>query len=75
MKQLLFLMGEDNFSKALSAYFHKYEWNNATIEDFLAEMQHHFHIKEFTLAEWRQQWLEKASLNQIEANWNPEDHS
>lgn len=36
MKQLLYLMTEDNFSKALSQYFHKYEWKNATIEDFLA---------------------------------------
>lgn len=59
MKQLLFLMGEDSFSQALSAYFHKYEWSNATIEDFLAKMQLFFKIKEFTLTEWRQQWLEK----------------
>jgi aminopeptidase N len=31
MKQMLFLMNEDNFSKALSDYFHLYEWRNATI--------------------------------------------
>jgi hypothetical protein len=42
MKQLLFLMKEENFSKALGEYFHKYEWNNATIEDFLEYMQRHF---------------------------------
>jgi aminopeptidase N len=75
MKQLLFLMKEENFSKALSEYFHKYEWNNATIEDFLEYMQRHFAIKEFTLTEWRQMWLEKASLNVIQASWNPNDTS
>lgn len=32
MKQLFYLMGEENFSKALSDYFPKYEWNNATID-------------------------------------------
>lgn len=53
MKQLLFLMKEDNFSKALSEYFHKYEWSNATIGDFLEYMQKHFAINEFTLTQWR----------------------
>ena len=75
MKQLLYLMKEENFSKALSEYFHKYEWNNATIDDFLVEMQKHFQITEFTLTTWRELWLEKASLNLIEPVWNPEDHS
>lgn len=27
------------------------------------------------MKEWRQMWLEKASLNLIEAEWKPEDHS
>ena len=49
LKQLLFLMKEENFSLALKEYFHKYEWENATIEDFLAEMQKQFTITEFTL--------------------------
>lgn len=35
MKQLLYLMTEQNFSEALSAYFHKYEFNNATLSDFI----------------------------------------
>ena len=57
MKQLLYLMQEDNFSKALSVYFHKYEFNNATLAEFIAEMQNQFHVKEFTLSEWRSLWL------------------
>ena len=75
MKQLLYLMKEENFSKALSVYFHKYEWNNATIDDFLAEMQHYFQNNDFTLKTWREIWLEKASLNLIEPVWHPEDKS
>lgn len=33
-------------------------------------MQKKFEVKEFTLAEWRALWLEKASLNQIEPEWD-----
>lgn len=75
MKQLLYLMKEQNFSEALSAYFHKYEFNNATLSDFIEEMQKKFEVNEFTLAEWRGFWLEKASLNQIEPEWNCHDES
>jgi aminopeptidase N len=53
MKQLLYLMKEENFGKALSAYFTKYQWSNATIDDFLAEMQKHFTLTEFSLKQWR----------------------
>jgi aminopeptidase N len=38
-------------------------------------MQKYFTITEFSLTEWRQMWLEKASLNVIEAEWNPADQS
>ena len=73
MKQLLFIMQEENFSKALSIYFGKYAFKNATLNDFMSEMQNHFKINDFTLDEWRQLWLEKASLNQLEGKWDPAD--
>jgi aminopeptidase N len=57
MKQLLLLMGEENFSAALKEYFHKYAFKNATLTDFMAEMQKHFPFKEFSLEEWKQYWL------------------
>lgn len=57
MKQFCYLMGEDNFSRGLSDYFHKYAWSNATIDDFLAHMQVYFKITEFTLTEWKELWL------------------
>ena len=38
MKQLMYLMGEDKFSKSLAAYFHKYAFRNARLEDLLAEL-------------------------------------
>ena len=75
MKQLLHLVGEANFSRALSSYFHRYEWSNTTIDEFLEELQKEFAIEEFTLAEWRQQWLQKESLNVAEVSWDTKDAS
>ena len=46
-------MKEENFSKALSEYFKKYEWSNATLIDFITEMKKHYNVQEFTLDEWR----------------------
>ena len=63
-------MSEENFSAALKEYFNKYAWKNASLNDFIVEMQKHFHVKEFTLEEWKYAWLEKASLNNLEAVWD-----
>jgi hypothetical protein len=35
-------------------------------------MQKYFTLSEFSLKEWRELWLDKASLNLIEAEWNPQ---
>lgn len=71
MKQLMFVMKEENFSRALSEYFHKYEWRNTVLDDFIACMQHHFKNEHFTLDDWKKVWLETACLNQIEPCWDP----
>lgn len=31
-------------------------------------------MTEFTLAQWRELWLERASLNQIDPSWDPANH-
>jgi aminopeptidase N len=44
MKQLMFIMTEENFSRALSEYFNKFEWKNTILEDFIGAMQNHFTV-------------------------------
>lgn len=55
MKQLMYLIGEDSFSKALAAYFKKHEFRNAVFDDLLNSMKPFFdHNKNgLTLDEWR----------------------
>jgi aminopeptidase N len=36
IKQLLLLMGEENFSKGLNPYFKKYSFKNATLYQFIS---------------------------------------
>jgi aminopeptidase N len=59
----------------LSAYFHKYEFKNATLIDFINELDQQFEVKEINLEDWRRLWLETASLNQIEPQWDSENKS
>lgn len=49
MKQLLLLMGQENFSKGLNSYFKKYGFKNATLEDFINELQHFYKNDKLTL--------------------------
>lgn len=54
MKQLMYLMGEDNFSKALKEYFHDYQFKNAELEDLLKYMKKHYKVKDgVTIDQWR----------------------
>ncbi len=38
LKQLYYIIGHDAFSKKLANYFKKYEWKNATLSNFLDEL-------------------------------------
>lgn len=63
------LIGEKEFSISLSNYFHRFEWSNASIDDFLEEMSYNFKETMFTLDEWKQMWLMTASLNVFRVDW------
>jgi len=39
LKQLVFLMGDLNFSKALKSYFTKYAYKNTTLDEFIDSLQ------------------------------------
>ena len=71
MQQLLFLMGKKNFSAGLKDHFKRYGFKNATLEQFMAELQRHFESKELSLEEWKKYWLETSSFNILTPFWNP----
>lgn len=70
MKQLLLLMGEQNFSKGLNSYFNRYAFSNATLSEFMSELQKYFVNQNLSLDEWRKVWLSTSSLNELEPIWD-----
>ena len=72
IKQLVFLVGEANFSRGLQSYFDRFKWSNATITDFLEDMTPYFPAQ-INVQEWMTSWLETSSLNIFESIWDPED--
>ena len=79
LKQLVSLIGEDNFSKAVSEYFQRFAWKNATIEDFTDCLQLYYNPSfpgcPKDLREWRKEWIETAGLNVCTPRFDPNDIS
>ena len=75
LKQLYFLIGENNFSEKLKNYFIKYSWKNADLENFL-ESLFCDDLKKINSAYdveiFKNDWLKKAGVNEIEIFWNSE---
>lgn len=55
LKQLVFLMGENNFFSGVTDYFNKFGWSNGTIDDFIASIEPYFESPdpEYTLTIWK----------------------
>jgi aminopeptidase N len=79
LKQLMRLIGEENFGKAMSSYFKKFEWSNATLSDFIASLQEYykpeFQGSPANLNDWKAEWLQTAGLNECIPVFNPSDNS
>ncbi len=55
LKQLAAYVGEDAFFAGVAAYLKRYAWGNATLAEFLAEVEK---ASGRSLAEWAQVWLQ-----------------
>lgn len=70
LKQLTYLVGADNFCQAVSNYFTRFAWGNATIDDLLEDIGKVFPSKDINFDDWKRTWLETASLNVFTTNWD-----
>jgi len=79
IRQLMGLIGEENFGKALNGYFTKHAWGNTTLDDFIGALQEYYKPNianaPSSLNEWKAEWLETAGLNKGEPVWDPKDTS
>jgi len=79
LKQLMSLIGEENFGKAMADYFKKFEWSNATLTDFIASLQNYYKPtiqgSPANLNEWKGEWLQTAGTNVCIPLFDPSDDS
>jgi aminopeptidase N len=79
LKQLMCLIGEENFGKAMASYFKKFEWSNTTLSDFIASLQNYykpsFQGSPSDLNDWKAEWLQTAGLNECIPLFDPSDNS
>ena len=58
LRQLIFLLGSESFSKCLKKYFITYEWGNATLTDFMETLRPEFEAKcTFSFDAWMDSWI------------------
>ena len=63
IKQVIFLMGWDNFCAGLKIYFKKHAWKNTELPDFIGALQQGYDENkqegdsDLDLIEWGRSWL------------------
>ena len=74
LKQLLLLVGREQFSKNVGRYFNKYKWSNASLEDFLAEMavrEEPIDDEAYDIKKFNEDWINTSCCNELQAEWDP----
>lgn len=67
LKQLRHLLGEETFRKGVHNYLTKYQWQNATLQDFIGTLGQ---AAGRDMNGWTREWLYQAGVNTIAANYS-----
>jgi len=73
IKQLIFLLGWENFTKGLHIYFKRHAWSNTQLEDFILALQEAFNAtaeKPIDLLKWAEMWLQTKGPNKVSLEYN-----
>lgn len=70
LKQLVAWVGEEAFFAGVHNYFHKHQWSNAVLSDFLAELEA---TSGRNLTTWSALWLETAGVNTLRPALSTDD--
>jgi aminopeptidase N len=70
IKQLAFVLGEDNFRKGLQLYLHQHPYGNAQWSD----LTHAFEtVSGQTLGPWADMWIHHRGMPRVSVTWNCTD--
>ena len=76
LKQLLFLIGKENFNKAMKVYFKRHAWGNTALQDLINVFDETLgDLKKehpaLDVQKWNHDWLGQAGTNIIGIEWEP----
>lgn len=77
LKQLVFLIGFENFKKAMKVYFERFAWKNTELKDLLEVYQETLgdlaeQHPALDVIQWGKDWLETPGTNTLSLEWSPE---
>jgi len=77
LKQLVFLIGFDNFKKAMQVYFQRHAWGNTKLSDLMDIYQEVLgdlgkENEALDMQKWQKDWLETPGTNVIKVEWTPQ---
>jgi aminopeptidase N len=67
IKQLAFVLGEDNFRKGLQLYLHQHQYGNAQWSDLTQAFET---VSGQSLAQWADLWIRHRGMPQVEVAWS-----
>jgi aminopeptidase N len=70
LKQLPFLLGEENFRLGVSNYLKKHAWGNTELNDFVSALAE---ASSRDLSRWQQEWLFESGVNTVQTAFTCEE--
>lgn len=78
MKQLVYLVGMEDWTRAMKVYFERYAWKNAQLADLLNVYQEILNGEKgspLDMNQWKEDWLETPGTNTVHATWSNDNNT
>ena len=67
LKQLAFVLGEENFRDGLRLYLKEHQYGNAEWSDLVHALEH---VSGKSLADWAAKWIRRRGMPQVDVEWS-----
>lgn len=77
LKQLVYMIGFDNFRDAMRYYFQLHKWRNADLEDFFDALKYIVKARNLNidLDNWKKDWICTAGVNELSTFFDNSDQN
>lgn len=80
LRQLMAVVEEETFTRAMGVYFNNFKWSNTTLDDLLAIYREFLSEKKdqhkaYDMVFWEKTWLNTAGLNTVTPEWSTDSNT